>query len=122
MRAKLFVILGIALLTAAAVQAVAVPRYLRDTSVTIGEVMATPYGGSHPVIRFATADGVVVTFPGNGWIGGYATGDRIAVRYDPRRPRISPAIDAIGSVWAGVIASVVLGVGFVLGGWLSRRR
>ena len=64
MRAKLFVVLGIALLTDAAVQAVAVRRYLRDTSVTIGEVMATPYGGSHPVIRFATADGVVVTFHG----------------------------------------------------------
>ena len=63
-----------------------------------------------------------MTFPGNGWISGNATGDRVSVRYDPRRPRISPAIDAIGSVWAGVTTSVVLGVGFVLGGWLSRRR
>ena len=121
MRALFFALAGGVLLIVAVVQAFGVQRYLRDTSVAAGEVVDTPHGGSHPVVRFTTADGNVVTFPGNGWIGGYAKGDRVAVRYDPQRPQIGSKIDAIGSIWAWVIVLAVMGSGFLLGGWLIRK-
>ncbi|MDJ0277178.1 DUF3592 domain-containing protein [Sphingomonas sp. 2R-10] len=121
MRAIFFAFAGGVLLVVAVVQAFGVYRYLQDTSVVAGTVVATPHGGSHPVVRFATAKGNMVTFPGKGWIGGYAVGDSVSVRYDPRSPRIGPSIDTIGSVWAGVIVFVVLGAGFLVGGLLVRK-
>lgn len=121
MRAMFFALAGGILLIVAAIQAIGVQRYLRNTSVVVGEVIDTPHGGSHPVVRFTTADGNVITFPGNGWIGGYTKGDGVSVRYDPDSPRISPKIDAIGSIWAWVIVSAVLGAGFLVGGWLIRK-
>jgi hypothetical protein len=120
-RATFFALAGGALLIVALVQAFGVRRYLESTSVAAGKVIDTPHGSSHPVVRFTTADGDVVTFSGNGWIGGYATGDDLSVRYDPARPHIGPKIDAIGSIWAWVIVLAVLGSGFLFGGWLIRK-
>ncbi|MEH3041466.1 MAG: DUF3592 domain-containing protein [Sphingomonas paucimobilis] len=121
MRAMFFALAGGVLLILAVVQGFAVRRDLRKMSVAAGLVIDVPHGGSHPVVRFRTADGEVLTFTGNGWIGGYAKGDRVSVRYHPERPPIGPKIDAIGSVWAWVIASATLGTAFLLGGWLIRK-
>ena len=88
-----------------------------DALVADGEVIATPYGGSHPEITFTPAAGEPITFTQGGLISGYEVGDRVQVRYfvgDPVEHR--PKLDAIGALYGFELVPGALGIIAILAG------
>lgn len=72
--------------------------------------MALNAGGSHPQIRFVTADGTAVSYPQGGLIFGYRPGDRVQVLFHPADPAGTATLDAVGSLWFTALLLGGLGV------------
>ena len=48
------------------------------------------------MIRFSLQSGEDVTYPQNGFVGGYKVGDRVQVLYDPARPQNTACVNTLG--------------------------
>jgi hypothetical protein len=92
----------------------------RDALLADGEVIATPYGGSHPEIRFSPTAGEPITFTQGGLISGYVVGDQVRVRYFVGNPREHPAkLDSIGAFYGFELVPGALGIIAMLAGLTS---
>ena len=68
---------------------------------------------AHPLIRFTTADGTVVTFRQNGGIS-RAVGAAVPVAYDPADPAGTAEADTLFAAWGEVMGLAWIGLGFTL--------
>ena len=105
---------GLALLVGAVVSALSTRRFIAAASRAEGEVIALSAGGSHPRLRFTTADGQVVTFSGNGLVFGYRVGDHAPVLYLRDRADTTASLAARGSLWFLPIMLAFIGLGWLL--------
>ena len=87
-------------------------RFVKGSASTEGIVMALNAGGSHPQIRFTTADGKEIEYSQNGLIGGYRVGDKATVLYDAQNPR-EASVDAFGALWGFNLLGFILGACFI---------
>lgn len=87
-------------------------RFVKGSTATEGVVVALNAGGSHPQIKFTTADGKEIEYAQNGLIGGYRVGDRATVLYDPQNPR-EASVDTFGALWGFHLSGLILGFCFV---------
>ena len=117
--ALVFGVVGAALLALSLVGLVSEWRFGQRASSAPGEVVRLNAGGSHPEIRFVTEDGQTVEYPQNGLVGGYRTGDRVTVLYDPADPHRA-VVDRFGARYGfaglgGILAAAFLMVAIVQG-------
>jgi hypothetical protein len=105
-----FMAAGLALLGVAALSARHTFAFVGSASRTEGTVVALNAGGSHPQIRFVTADGTAVSYPQGGLIFGYRPGDRVQVLFHPADPAGTATLDAVGSLWFTALLLGGLGV------------
>ncbi len=68
---------------------------------------------SHPIIRFATADGAVVEFRQNGDVS-RPLGALVPVAYDPADPPGTARADTFWADWGDVLGLLWIGLGFTL--------
>ena len=68
---------------------------------------------AHPLIRFTTGDGTVVTFRQNGGIS-RAVGAAVPVAYDPADPAGTAQADTLFAAWSEVMGLAWIGLGFTL--------
>lgn len=107
-----FLTVGLVLLLLAAVDAVHTRRFVVGAARAPGLVINTPFGGSHPVIRFTTASGEAVSFPQGRFVSGYRPGDKVTVVYDSNSPH-GASLDTVGAVWFFPLILGGLGVFFL---------
>jgi hypothetical protein len=91
--------------------------FLAEAQKASGLVIATPYGGSHPQIRFHVSGSLDCTYSQNGMIFGYRTGDAVTVLYNPKDPCQSPSVGGFLAIWGMDIVTLALGLVFLWGGW-----
>ncbi len=118
-KAQLFIGLGLLLLVMAVLEAFQTRRFIAESVVVPGRVVELSAGGSHPVIRFPISAGQTRLSPQGGWIFGYKVGDRVRMRYRVAAPQATATLDAFGTLWFSPIFLLVLGTGFMLGGYLN---
>ena len=118
-KAIVFLLVGVGLIVAALVTGAGVRRFVAGSDVVRGRVSRLNAGGSHPEIEFTTRAGESVSFPQGGFIGGYAPGDQVEVRYDPADPRLTARLDSFGALWFAPMLLSVLGLGLGLAGFLN---
>lgn len=87
-------------------------QFVKNSTSTEGYVVALNAGGSHPQIKFTTADGKEIEYAQNGLIGGYRVGDTATVLYDRENPR-EASVDAFGALWGFNLLGLILGICFV---------
>jgi hypothetical protein len=124
-KAIFFIVVGTALLIGAMVTAVGVRRFMNESLVAEGRVVSLNAGGSHPQIAFTTRHGEQISYAQGGWIGGYAAGDAVRVRYREADPARSASIDSVGALFFWPLLMAVLGGVFAAGGiaeWISRSK
>ena len=121
MRTIVFLPVGVALLTAAVLVAIAEQRFIQHSETAPGVVVALNAGPSHPEIRFVSREGQTFVYPQGGLIGGYAPGQKVIVRYAADKPRGAACLDVWGALWFWVITLTFLGAGFTVGGAASLR-
>ncbi|MGI4796212.1 MAG: DUF3592 domain-containing protein [Janthinobacterium lividum] len=109
-----FALGGAGLLVAAYLLASSIMSFRTGATRAEGTVTALSAGGSHPVIRFTTADGSAFSFSSNGLIFGYRAGDRVAVLYDKAAPQRSAALDAVGSLYFFPLMLGLIGASFIV--------
>lgn len=109
-------VIGVLLLTIAAMIAGRTRAFLRSAVVVPGVVSALNAGGSHPQIDFTTPNGTRVSYPQGGLIFGYRPGQSVRVLFDPRDPEGTARLDAFGALWFDTVALSVLGLVFLVVG------
>lgn len=77
-----------------------------------GTVVAVPFGGSHPEIEFAPADGPVRRQFAGGVIAGYRAGESVTVLYTPGRVEL----DSFGALWGFPLLFAAMGVAGIAAG------
>ncbi|MDQ2686433.1 MAG: DUF3592 domain-containing protein, partial [Armatimonadota bacterium] len=85
-KTTLFTVIGACIILAALVSAWGTQRFVAGASSASGIVTRLNADGSHPEVRFTTADGRTIEFALNGLIFGYRVRDRVKILYNPRRP------------------------------------
>lgn len=120
-KGAVFLPVGIGLLIAAGFSLSVTRDFLRRSETAPGLVVSEPYGPHHVTIRFRTRAGRQITYAQNGAVTLH-TGERVAVRYDPRAPTLDPCVDQWAALWdatgfLGVRGSVfaAVGAGLLLG-------
>ena len=119
-----FLVVGLLLLGIAIITTVSTARFVGGSVIADGRVVELNAGGSHPEIEFLTRNGTAIGFPQGGWIGSYAVGDKVRVRYDEANPKMSASLDRIGALYAMPMFFAVLGGIFAILGaiqWLTVR-
>ena len=112
-KAVVFTIAGLCVMTGAVFEGVSTRRFLKQAASAPGEVTQLRAGGSHPEVRFTTAKGEVVEYPQNGMISGYRVGDKVEVLYDPQNPALDPVIKSWGALWGFCVMTFGMGAVFV---------
>ncbi len=117
----LFAGVGIVLVIIAIVSGILTRRFIAHSAMAAGLVVKLNAGGSHPEIKFTTADGREIEYPQNGLIGGYQTGDKVTVLYDPEDPR-QCEVNSFGALWGITISLAIGGVIFISAAGLMKSR
>ena len=110
MRNRLLVVIGLALLLAAAAIGLHTWQWLQRSVIAQGRVASLNAGGSHPEIEFTATSGETVSYPQGGLVAGWRTGDAVPVRYDPAAPARSPCIDRVAAIWTVPMAFLFAGL------------
>ena len=121
LRLILLAVVGAALVLGSLAWLRAEVRFGRSAARAAGEVVRLNAGGSHPEVRFETAAGQRVSYPQGGLVFGYAVGDRVAVLYDPARPRRA-VVDTPGARFGFAGIGVAAGVVFLAAAAAGLRR
>lgn len=108
----LFAGVGIVLVIIAVVSGISTRRFIARSAMAEGSVIKLNAGGSHPEIKFTTGDGREIEYPQNGLIGGYQTGDKVTVLYDPEDPH-QCELNSSGALWGVTISMAIGGVIFI---------
>jgi hypothetical protein len=92
--------------------------FYRSSEIATGTVIALNSGGYKPQVEFSTRRGEVISVPASSFIHKTAVGEKLAIRYDPTRPRIA-RINQVFSLFGWAILLLVLISAFMLKGLLS---
>lgn len=107
----LFTFIGIMILLGSVIWVVMNYQFASRAASAKGTVIKLSAGGSHPEIRFTTADGKVVEYSQSGLIFGYREGDEVEVLYDPDTPQ-KASLSTFGAMWGFPLLGFVLGACF----------
>ena len=99
MKAIISLVLSAILFCAAIDAGLSVYSFARLALSATGKVIDTPYGESHPLIRFTPVGGETVSYVQQGLIGGYKRGDIVCVLYKPSNPKHTAVIDSFATRW-----------------------
>lgn len=105
---------GAVLIVVAGVLAVNRFSFLANAKEASGQVVETPFGGSHPRIEFSLPDGKAVAYSQGGLIFGYQVGDKVSVSYDPADPQGSACLKSFGAQWGTIASLALLGLALVI--------
>jgi hypothetical protein len=119
LKAWTLLVVGSALLTAAAATALSRRNFVRAASSAPGVVTRLNAGGSHPEIEFTTTSGEKVSYPQGGLIFGYRPEQKVRVLYNPQNPEKTACVDAFGSIWFAPLMLFALGISLLVGGLAS---
>jgi hypothetical protein len=114
-----FSVVGSFILAASSIWMFRVFTFTKSAHVADGVVIETPYGGSHPRIKFMDYSGNEIVFTQGGLVFGYRVGDRVKVAYKENSPKIS-SIDGIFPLWGFPFLATVLGIFFLTFGIFRR--
>ena len=114
LKAIVFALAGVVFLAVAVYSTVSTRNFVARARRAAGEVVRLNAGGAHPQVRFVTDEGQVVEYSQDGMIGGYRTGDRVTVLYDPHDPKMAPTVDTTGALWGFTSMDFLMGAVFVL--------
>ncbi|MBX7219362.1 MAG: DUF3592 domain-containing protein [Blastocatellia bacterium] len=110
-----FASIGVLLLFVGCISGLISHEFKKNAVRAAGVVVATPDGGSHPMVRFTTAEGKAITYRQNGMIDGYSVGDQVTVLYSAKDP-YDHQLDAFGAVYGNTCVLGCLGSLFFLVG------
>lgn len=88
-------------------------QFTKISTVAIGQVIDTNYGGSHPGVSFITADNQKVMYYQDGLVFGYKMGERIEVIYDPKTPA-HVSVNTFGALYGFPVLGTLLGLAFII--------
>jgi hypothetical protein len=112
-------LVGVALLVAAAVLGARTRTFVHSAVAVKGVVESLNAGGSHPQIQFTTPSGERISYPQGGLIFGYKPGQEVRVLFDPHNPASTARIDTIGALWFDSILLSLLGLAFLAAGGIT---
>lgn len=116
MKNLIFIGVGIFVITGAGVWAFLNWRFVSNAATARGVVVKLNAGGSHPQIKFTTAEGKEIEYAQGGLIFGYKPGDEVDVFYERQNPQIA-SVDSFSALWGFPILALILG-GCALGAGL----
>lgn len=116
LKGGVFAVVGLGVIIGAGFGAVSTHRFVQTAARAPGVVTGLNAGGSHPQVQFTASSGQVVSYPQDGMISGYRTGQRVSILYDPHDPSGSPCLDVFSALWMDWIMLFGLGTVFVCAG------
>lgn len=110
LRALLFALIGIGLLSIAVHLTLDRREFLAHAQTADGVVSRLNAGGSHPEIAFTTGNGEKISYPQGGFIFGYRQDQSVRVHYLPERAAGSAIVDDPAALWGtpGVLGCIGL--------------
>lgn len=115
----IFIVTGLAVIAGCLFWGYRVHRFKSAAAPAEGQVIQLNRGGSHPQVRFTTADGITVEQAQGGLVFGCQVGDSLRILYNPENPR-QAKIDSFGALWGFPVLGLVLGAAFLSAGFFSK--
>ena len=109
MKNFIFIVVGILIIIGAAVWTFVNWRFANEAAESRGVVIKLNAGGSHPQIKFTTADGKEIEYPQGGLIFGYKPGDEVTVLYEKQNPQ-NATVNSFSALWGFPTLALILGV------------
>jgi hypothetical protein len=108
----LFICVGIIIVLADCFWLIKISKFISTASSAQGVVVRLNAGGSHPQVKFTTKEGREISYPQNGLVFGYKSGDKVKVMYNSQHPQ-NAEIDTFGALWGFPVLLFILGVSFI---------
>jgi hypothetical protein len=119
--APVFMVVGLVLLSYSVRSAPETRSFVLRATRAEGTVTKLNAGGSHPQIRFTTAEDRDISYPQGGLIFGLRPGEKVEVLFDAVNPCGTATVNAVGAVWFTALMLGMLGTVFLVTGtivWL----